>query len=79
MEIVDVPDTLCLHALPRVYSERFMIYEISSELEVAANAVLMHLLCKGATTITNWLGIAFSTGWLSTDDLGQDVGERAQK
>ena len=33
----------------------------------------------GATAITDWLGIAFSTDWLSTDDLGQDVGERAQK
>ena len=30
--------------------------------------------------LTGWvLGIAFSTDWLSTDDLGQDVGERAQK
>ena len=33
----------------------------------------------GATAITDWLGIAFSTDWLSTDDLGQNVGERAQK
>ena len=24
-------------------------------------------------------GIVFSTDWLSTDDLGQDVGERAKK
>jgi len=31
------------------------------------------------TAVTDWLGIAFSTDWLSTDDLGQDVGERAQK
>jgi hypothetical protein len=29
------------------------------------------------TAVTDWLGIAFSTDWLSTDDLGQDVGERA--
>ena len=30
--------------------------------------------------LTGWvLGIAFSTDWLSTDDYGQDVGERAQK
>jgi hypothetical protein len=33
----------------------------------------------GATAVTDWLGIAFSTDWLSTDDLGQDVGERAQR
>ena len=33
----------------------------------------------GATAATDWLGIAFSTDWLSADDLGQDVGERAQK
>ena len=33
----------------------------------------------GATAVTDWLGIALSTDWLSTDDLGQDVGERAQK
>jgi len=33
----------------------------------------------GATAVTDWLGIVFSTDWLSTDDLGQDVGERAQK
>jgi hypothetical protein len=33
----------------------------------------------GATAITDWLSIAFSTDWLSTDDLGQDVGECAQK
>ena len=33
----------------------------------------------GATAVTDWLGIAFSTDWLSTDDLGQHVGERAQK
>jgi len=33
----------------------------------------------GATAVTDWLDIAFSTDWLSTDDLGQDVGERAQK
>ena len=31
------------------------------------------------TAVTDWLGIAFSTDWLSTDDLGQDVRERAQK
>jgi hypothetical protein len=24
----------------------------------------------GATAVTDWLGIAFSTDWLSTDDLG---------
>ena len=33
----------------------------------------------GATAVTDWLGIAFSTDWLSTDDLGLGVGERAQK
>ena len=33
----------------------------------------------GATAVTDWLSIAFSTDWLSTDDLGQDGGERAQK
>ena len=33
----------------------------------------------GATAVTDWLGIAFSTDWLSTDDLGQGVGERAQE
>jgi len=33
----------------------------------------------GATAVASWLGIAFSTDWLSTDDSGQDVGERAQK
>jgi len=33
----------------------------------------------GATAVTDQLGIAFSTDWLSTDDFGQDVGERAQK
>jgi len=33
----------------------------------------------GATAVTDRLGIAFSTdNWLSTDDLGQDLGERAQ-
>ena len=26
---------------------------------------------SGATAVTDWLGIAFSTDWLSTDDLGQ--------
>ena len=26
----------------------------------------------GATAVTDWLGIAFSADWLSTDDLGQD-------
>ena len=30
----------------------------------------------GATAVTDWLGIAFSTDWLSTDDLGQDVGQK---
>ena len=33
----------------------------------------------GATAVTDWLDIAFSADLLSTDDLGQDVGERAQK
>jgi len=33
----------------------------------------------GATAVTDWLGIAFSTDWLSTDDLEQDVGEHAQQ
>jgi len=33
----------------------------------------------GATAVTDWLVIAFSTNRLSTDDLWQDVGERAQK
>jgi len=33
----------------------------------------------GATAITGWLGIAFSTDWLVTDDMGQDVREHAQK
>jgi len=32
----------------------------------------------GATSVTDWLGIAFATAWLSTYDMGQDVGERAQ-
>jgi len=32
----------------------------------------------GATAVTDWLGIAFSTDWLSTYDLGQGVGECAQ-
>jgi hypothetical protein len=33
----------------------------------------------GATAVTAWLGIAFSTDWLSTYDLGQDVVENARK
>jgi len=33
----------------------------------------------GATAITGWLGIAFSTDGLVTDDMGQDVREHAQK
>jgi hypothetical protein len=28
-------------------------------------------------TVTSWL--AFATNWLSTDDLGQDIGKRTQK
>jgi hypothetical protein len=32
----------------------------------------------GATAVTDWLGIAFSIDRMSTDDLGQDIGERAQ-
>ena len=31
------------------------------------------------TAVTDWLGIAFSTYWLSTDYLGQCVGERTQQ
>jgi hypothetical protein len=32
----------------------------------------------GATAVTGLLVIEFSAVWLSIDDLGQDVGERAQ-
>jgi hypothetical protein len=27
----------------------------------------------GATAVTDWLGIAFSTDWLSTGDLGRTL------
>jgi len=33
----------------------------------------------GATAVADKLVSAFSAGRLSTDDLGEDVGERAQK
>jgi hypothetical protein len=48
-------------------------------LDKRAGHVARMPMSRAPRAVTDWLGIAFSTDWLSTDDLGQDVGERAQK
>jgi len=70
-------------SLPRVSSvawaflESAVTFIIGFFVGLATSHVCPHE--PGATAFTDWLGIAFSTDWWSTDDLGQGVGEGAQK
>jgi len=82
--------TAAFGALKNIFADKYLSEELKGEVYKALILPTLLYGCEawprrtyahepGATAVTDWLGIAFSTDWLSTDDLGQDVGERAQK